>query len=72
MSDLIGVTLKEFNEMVESMRKVYPFEDDKTRIVDTIDRNWNAHMKLDIHTYDEENKVHVRLSKEARRWDEDE
>ena len=71
MSHLSGVTLKEFHEMVESMRKVYPFQDEKTKIVDTIDPKWGAHMLLDLHAYDEENKVHVRLSKEAKGWNED-
>ena len=63
MTRLTGMTLKKFGELVEDMRKVYPFEDDKTTIVDTRDECWDAHMRLDIRTYDEEHDVHVRLSK---------
>lgn len=63
MTRLKGMTISQFNGLVEDMRKVYPFEDDKTTIVDTRDECWDAHMRLDIRTYNEEHDVHVRLSK---------
>lgn len=63
MSKLYGVTLKQFGEMVESMRKVYPFKDENTIIIDTKDQLWNAHLKLNIATHDVENDVHITLSK---------
>ena len=63
MTRLKGMTLKRFGELVEDMRKTYPFEDEKTVIIDTRDDLWDAHMRLDIYTYNKENDVHVRLSK---------
>lgn len=63
MTRLTGMTLKKFGELVEDMRRVYPFEDDRTCIVDTRDEFWDAHRRLDIYTHDVENDVHIRLSK---------
>lgn len=63
MTHLTGMTLTQFNSLVEDMRKVYPFTDDQTRITNTRDMASGCNCVLELFTHDEENDVCVWLSK---------
>ena len=71
MSRLAGMTIAEFKSIVEDMRRVYPFKDENAQIVDTRDEAYDAHMVLDLYTYDAENDVKIRMHKgigDGDRW----
>lgn len=66
-----GMTIAQFKGIVEDMRKVYPFKDEDAQIVDTRDEMEDAHMVLDLYTFDKENGVGIRMHKSiegASRW----
>lgn len=63
MTHLRGMTLEQFNGLVEDMRKVYKFKDDKAKIIDTHDLAADANTLLELYVHDEANDVDVRLSK---------
>ena len=57
------MTLEQFNGLVEDMRKVYKFKDDKAKIIDTHDLATDANTLLELYVHDDANDVDVRLSK---------
>ena len=63
MTRLSGATIKQFKETIETMRKAYPFEDDKTRIVSETDSYNMSHTFLEVTTVDESTGVKVNLTK---------
>lgn len=63
MTHLIGATVAQFKETLETMKKVYPFEDDKTKIVSDSNPYDLAHTFLEVTTMDESTGVKVNLSK---------
>lgn len=63
MTRLRGMTLSDFNGLVETMRKVYPFKDDEAIIVDTHEMDSDAHTQLDLFVHDKEHDVKIRLNK---------
>ena len=65
MTDLRGATITEFLETVETMRTVYPFENDKAHIVSTFDYQSNSHSNLELYVKDEKTGVHVTMQKEV-------
>lgn len=63
MTRLSGATIKQFKETIETMRKAYPFEDDKTKIVSDTDPYDLSHTFLEVTTIDIPTGVKVNLSK---------
>lgn len=63
MTRLRGMTIAQFNGLVEDMRKVYKFKDEQAKIIDTHDLMTDANTLLEIYAHDEKNDVDVRLSK---------
>lgn len=63
MTHLKGMTIAQFKDIVEDMRKVYPFTDDNAKIIDTHDVYTASNTLLEINTYDEETGVNIHLSK---------
>ena len=59
-----GMTIKEFNDALNDMHKVYPFKNDKTRICDIYNPRNNCFNNVEIRTQDEETGVWVHLSKD--------
>lgn len=68
MTNLRGATIEDFNRTVEKMRKVYPFKDKYTQIVDTMDYLAKGHTMLTLHTVHllEGEEVYVDLQMEVR------
>ena len=62
-----GMTLKEFNDTVETMRTIYPFEDDKTRICELYDFESNSMKRVEIITKDERTNTQIVMSKDVER-----
>ena len=67
--NLRGMTLKEFNDVLNDMHKVYPFENDKTRICDVYNPRNASFNQVEIRTQDEETGVWITMSKEVERGD---
>lgn len=63
MTRLRGMTLSQFNGLVEDMRKVYPFKDEQAKIIDTHDLMTDCNCMLELFAHDEDTGVDVRLSK---------
>ena len=59
---MTGGTVKQFKDALEEMRKIYPFDDGKTRIVLREPLTNNAN-KLTVLTVDEESQVFITMSK---------
>lgn len=59
---MTGGTVKQFKDALEEMRKIYPFEDEKTR-VDTRSLFTNNANSLTIITTDEETGIAIEMSK---------
>ena len=62
-----GMTLKEFNDTVEVMRTIYPFEDDKTRICELYDLRTDRLNRVQIITEDERTNTQIVMSKDVER-----
>ena len=63
MTRLRGMTLSQFNGLVEDMRKAYPFKDEETKIIDTHDLSEDCNCLLELYAHDKDTGVDVRLSK---------
>lgn len=63
MTRLKGMTITQFKDIVEDMRKVYPFTDNNAKIIDTHDEYTAANTMLEILAYDEDTGVNIHLSK---------
>ena len=61
MSRLCGATIKDLKDTIERLRGVYPFEDDKTEIIDTLDYPTASHRLLQVSTYEPEKGVYITL-----------
>lgn len=59
---MTGGTVKQFKDTLEEMKKIYPFDDEKTRISSHNHFTNNAN-SLTIITTDEETGVNIELSK---------
>ena len=63
MTKLRGATISEFLKTVEIMRTVYPFKDDKAKIVNTYDFPSESHTTLELYIKDENTGTHITLSR---------
>lgn len=65
MTRLGGITISQLNEWLDSMRKVYPFKNDFTKIVSITDPRMgdNEPCRLEIYTKDAETGVEITMSK---------
>ena len=63
----MNMTITEFNETLETMRKAYSFKDDKTRIVSLYNIKNNSYDSIEIATIDEETKTQIVMTKEVER-----
>ena len=59
MTRLSGATVKEFKDVLEVMRSVYPFKDEETYVTSDINRYTAEHSVLEITTKD---KTGVRVN----------
>lgn len=62
---MINPSITEFLNTIEVMRKAYPFENDDTWIVGTLDYKSAAPNMIELATIDKETGVRVRLTKEV-------
>lgn len=58
-----GITVKQFKDTLETLRKVYNFDDEKTRLSDCVDASTGGIGEVEIITTDEETGVSVILAK---------
>lgn len=63
MTKLNGATISDFLETVEIMRTVYPFENDKAKIVNTYDFPSQSHTTLELYVKDENTGTHITLQR---------
>lgn len=69
MTKLSGATVREFKEALELMRDIYPFKDDKTRIVTDMDMPAGRHCNLEISTIDEATGVQINMQTKVGSYD---
>lgn len=62
-------TLKEFNETVKEMRRIYPFVDSKTHICTKHDTTKNTY-NLILQTVDEETETQILLERKMEKLEE--
>ena len=65
MNNYRGMTLKQMDDVLNVMHKIYPYENDKTRLCDAYDEKSNGFCNVEIRTQDEETGVWIHLSKEV-------
>ena len=63
MNDVRGMSLKQFNHVIEEMRKLYPFTDNHTYISNLRDEISNSQKRVEIITIDEPTGIQIVLSK---------
>ncbi len=59
-------TVKQFKDMLEEMKTIYPYEDEKTRLT-THNVMTMSHDCLEIATKDEKTGIYIVMSKEVER-----
>lgn len=59
---VMRATVKQFMDGLEEMRKIYPFEDDKT-YMGTENIESRQHNRLSIYTVDEKTKIQITMEK---------
>ena len=64
------MTLKEFNDTIEIMRKVYPFTDEDTKLVSTRDLASLEHDHISLFTKDKESDTFITLERNCERSEE--
>ena len=62
-----GMTIRQLNNIIKDMRKIYDFEDDKTHITNMLDMPSEAMNCLEITTFDETTGVQITMQKGAER-----
>ena len=63
MTNVRGMTLQQFYDVLEDMRKIYPFEADKTHLGNLRDLPSDSMRNVEIITRDERTGVQIVLSK---------
>lgn len=60
-----GMTIKQFNEILDVMRSIYPFEDELTSLDEFTDLRTGSNRQVCIHTVDDKTGVEIVLCKGA-------
>ena len=63
MTNVRGMTLQQFYDVLEDMRTIYPFESDKTYLGDLRDLPSGSLMNVEILTKDEKTGIQIVMSK---------
>ena len=63
MNNVRGMTLKQFYDVLEEMRTIYPFEADKTYLGNLRDLPSDSLMNVEILTKDEKTGIQIVMSK---------
>lgn len=63
MTNVRGMTLQQFYDVLEDMRTIYPFEADKTYLGDLRDLQSDSLMNVEILTKDEKTGIQIVMSK---------
>lgn len=62
-----GMTIKQLYGIIDDMRKIYDFEDDKTHITNMLDMPSESINCLEITTFDEATGIQITMQKGAER-----
>ena len=65
MNRVRGMTIKQFNEILNDMRSVYPFRDEFTYLDEFTDLRTGSDRQVCVHTIDDKNGVEIVLCKGA-------
>lgn len=60
-----GLTVEEFFTILEEMRGIYPYKNDKTHVVNRLDCVTNEYRMVELVTVDEKTGVTIRMSKKG-------
>lgn len=64
-----GMTIKEFNDILNDMHSIYPFKPESTQIVSLEDIRTNTIRQVEILTTDEDTGVDIVMTKGIERGD---
>lgn len=65
MNRVRGMTIKQFNEILDDMRSIYPFRDEFTSLDEFADLRTGSNRQVCIHTIDDKTGVEIVLCKGA-------
>ena len=63
MNNVRGMTLAQFNSVLDEMHSIYPFELDRTRIGELHDLKMDAQRQVEIVTEDEKTGITIVMAK---------
>lgn len=63
---LRGGTVKQFKDALDEMKKIYPYDDEKTRLC-TLDCTTQSHDRVEIYTVDDSTGIEITMSKFIKR-----
>ena len=63
MNIVRGMTIKQFNEILNDMRSIYPFRDEFTSLDEFTDLRTGSNRQVCIHTIDDKTGVEIVLCK---------
>lgn len=67
MNNVRGMTIKEFNDVLNVMHTIYPFKPETTHLGDFRDVQFDALRQVEIVTTDEETGVNIIMTKSVER-----
>lgn len=63
MNRVYGMTLKQFDDVIQEMKSIYPFEDDKAYIGNLHEMSTDMPSQVEIHTKDEKTGIKIVMLK---------
>lgn len=63
MNRVTGMTIAQFNEVVEEMRGIYPFKDENAYLGDLHDHLTNEQRQVELCTRDEDTGIVITMTK---------
>ena len=66
MNNVRGMTITEFNEVLDEMRTVYAFDENETYLSDLSDLLTNSQRRVEIVTQDKETGIQIVMSKAVK------
>lgn len=63
MNDVIGMSLAQFNKIIEEMRSIYPFTDDRAVLGQLRELKVDSQRRVEIMTKDEDTGITIIMSK---------
>ena len=67
MNNITGMSISEFNKIIEEMKSIYPFQDNKAFLGNLHDMLTNGPNQVEVITNDEKTGIRIVMAKKATR-----